>query len=225
LATVPITKGSVIFHEADVGEEHYSRDAAVAMLRQLPVAKRRRMLHQSYGSERAGSAVFSWCHDTAALFNHSRSPNFAPDGPCGEPATVWRATRDIEEGLELVFNYDVFTEGGEGEWFAELFAVLLDGEAYPDHRQWSTSLGEVDEPIALTEPNERGPRPERPDGRIEPAPEANPAGLPAAAPSMPAPPPAGPAAAGADGGTAEEEQNEGALSSKEDARARGRRHV
>ena len=92
-----------------------------------------------------------------------------------------------------------------------MFPALLDGEAYPDHRQWSTSLGEVDEPIALTESNERGPRPERPDGRVEPAPEANPASLPAAAPSMPAPLPAGPAAAGADGGTAEEKQSEGAL--------------
>ena len=46
VATAPITKGCVIFHEADMVEEHYSsRCTAVAMLRQLPVAERRRMLH------------------------------------------------------------------------------------------------------------------------------------------------------------------------------------
>jgi hypothetical protein len=27
--------------------------------------------------------------------------------------------------------------GGEGEWFAELFELLLDGEAYPDHTTWA----------------------------------------------------------------------------------------
>jgi hypothetical protein len=82
--------------------------------------------------------VFSWCRDTAALFNHSAAdPNFAPSGPCGDPSTVWRALRDIPAGEELRFDYGVFAEGGEGQWFAELFPALLEGEAYPDHTQWA----------------------------------------------------------------------------------------
>jgi hypothetical protein len=128
--------------------------------------------------------VLSWCRDTAALLNHSRSPNLAPGVPSVAPylppdtvrprsrwrggigeagLSVWRATRDIDAGEELVLDYDVFslfTEGGAGEggWFAALFPALLDGGVYPDHRQWGTSTGagspgELDnQPIALTEP-------------------------------------------------------------------------
>jgi hypothetical protein len=105
IVTAPIAKDAIILYEKDVAEEDYSRAAAVAMLQQLPLAERRHVLHHSYGSEREGDEVLSWCRDTAAFFNHSAVPNCAPDGPCGEPQTVWRALRDIDAGEELLFDY------------------------------------------------------------------------------------------------------------------------
>ena len=99
-------------------------------------------------------------------------------GGIGEAGlSVWRATRDIDVGEELVLDYCVFslfTEGGAGAggWFAALFPALLDGEVYPDHRQWSTSTGaasspgELDQPIVLTEPE---PPPELPTAAVDAA--------------------------------------------------------
>ena len=80
-------------------------------------------------------------------------------GGIGEAGlSVWRATRDIDAGEELVLDYGVFslfTEGGGGAggWFAALFPALLDGEVYPDHRQWSTSA------VAGSAPGSAGLRP------------------------------------------------------------------